>query len=261
MNLLSNVLRVNGLFSTLAGLAAIVFAGPLSESMNVAEPILYVVGVGTLGFGLAILFADRRHEVNLRFASAVALADVLWVVAAIVVLAIPGSMDQKWILAAVSVAVAVFAALQFRGLGAATVEKPLELATSIDIEATPDAVWANLVDFRSYSDWNPFITEAEGEAVKGSQLEARLNGTKFKPIVTVADTGNELEWLGNLIVPGVFDGRHRFQLIPNAGGTTLIQSEQFTGALAPAIMSMIDEKTESGFEAMNASLKARSEGS
>ncbi len=261
MNLLSNVLRVNGLFSTLAGLAAAVFAGPLSESMNVAEPILYVVGVGTLWFGVSILFAARRYEIDLQFATVVALADALWVVAAIVVLAIPGSMEEKWILAAVSLPVAIFAMLQFRGLALATVENPLELETSIDIDASPEAVWANLVDFKSYSDWNPFITEAEGEAVQGNRLEARLNGTKFKPVVTVSENASELEWLGNLLVPGVFDGRHRFQLLPNGSGTTLVQSEQFTGSLAPAIMSMIDEKTMAGFESMNESLKARAEGS
>ncbi len=260
MVLLHNTLRANSVFSVVAGLISIIFASPLSESMDVAQPVLYVVGAGVFLFGAAILFASRRSEVDLRFATTVALADIGWVLGAIAILIVPGSMQQKWVLVVISIPVAAFAVLQMRGIRLATQEKPLELARSIEIDAPPEAVWSELVDFGAYPDWNPFITEARGHAVEGTQLTAKIGGSSFKPVVTVAEDGASLEWLGSLLVPGVFDGRHRFQLTTVGLRTTVVQSEQFTGALAPMIWSMIDKKTEAGFDSMNIALKERVEG-
>jgi hypothetical protein len=68
-----------------------------------------------------------------------------------------------------------------------------------------------------------------------------------------------LEWLGHLLVPGIFDGRHRFELAEASDGSTLfIQSETFSGILIPFFGSMLKD-TERGFAAFNDALKSRSE--
>ena len=82
----------------------------------------------------------------------------------------------------------------------------------------------------------------------------------FEPEVTEVEPCSVFEWLGRLVVPGVFDGRHRFELRPtSSGGTTVRHSEYFSGVLVRFMRSSLDTNTRAGFEAMNGALKARSE--
>lgn len=138
------------------------------------------------------------------------------------------------------------------------------LETRIDIDTTPERVWAVLTDLESYQQWNPFIVSAAGEVTVGAKLRNRMQppdarAVSFTPTVTVADGPRKLEWLGRLGVPGIFDGRHRFELEPTSTGTRLIQSEDFTGVMVRPMLGYLDGKTVRGFEAMNQALKARAE--
>jgi hypothetical protein len=81
----------------------------------------------------------------------------------------------------------------------------------------------------------------------------------FKPTVTVVDPSLELRWLGRLLLPGLFDGEHRFRLEPLDGDRTrFVQSERFSGILV-AFSGKGLAKTERGFDAMNEALKLRVE--
>lgn len=138
------------------------------------------------------------------------------------------------------------------------------LHTEIEIDAPPAAVWSVLADLDGYPDWNPFITSSTGTVATGERLVNRLQppGGKaltFKPTVTEVDEGRVLEWLGRLGLPGVFDGRHRFELVPQGAGTRLVQTETFTGILVPLLSKSLDTATIAGFRAMNAALKTRAE--
>ena len=44
-----------------------------------------------------------------------------------------------------------------------------ELRAEIEIDAEPGRVWAVLMDFEAYPEWNPFITSIEGEQDGGCQ--------------------------------------------------------------------------------------------
>ncbi len=140
-----------------------------------------------------------------------------------------------------------------------------ELKTEVDIDASPETVWQVLTDLDGYSDWNPFITEASGDVVVGETLVNRINppggrAMTFKPVVTVADPGATFEWLGRLGIPGLFDGRHRFDLTATStGGTRLVHGEQFSGILVRLLRRSLDTQTREGFEAMNSALKIRAE--
>lgn len=138
------------------------------------------------------------------------------------------------------------------------------LHTEIELDATPEAVWATLIDFDSYPTWNPFIVSMAGTPSVGSKLRARIEppggrGATFRPIVTAAEPGRRLEWLGKLLVKGLFDGRHRFEIEATSSGTKFIQSEEFTGLLVPLFAKSLDEATRHGFELMNQALKERLE--
>jgi hypothetical protein len=137
-----------------------------------------------------------------------------------------------------------------------------EIRTEIDIEAPPEQVWAHLVDLPAYGAWNPFITAAEGAAEVGRPLKLRMEppggrGMTLRPTVTDVSRGAALEWLGHLGVPGIFDGRHRFELTPVGSGTHLVQRESFTGVLVRPLRRSLDGSTRAGFDAMNDALRRR----
>ncbi|MGI9603963.1 MAG: SRPBCC family protein [Acidimicrobiales bacterium] len=139
-----------------------------------------------------------------------------------------------------------------------------ELHTEIDIDASPEVVWQVLTDLDHYPEWNPFITSSVGEPEVGNQLVNRMEppGGKaitFKPRVTLVEDGKSFEWLGKLGLSGVFDGRHRFDIEASPTGTRFVQRESLDGVLVRFLRKSLDTTTKSGFEAMNAALKARAE--
>jgi hypothetical protein len=78
------------------------------------------------------------------------------------------------------------------------------------------------------------------------------------PTVLVADPGRELRWLGRLLMPGIFDGEHRFEIHETEPGrVTFVQGERFSGVLVPFVRRMIDGNTLSMLKRVNADLAAR----
>jgi hypothetical protein len=138
------------------------------------------------------------------------------------------------------------------------------LQSEIEIDAPPAAVWAVLSDLDAYGEWNPFIRRIGGDLREGATLDVRIEppggrGMTFAPTVLAARPERELRWIGRLLVPGIFDGEHSFELEPIDGGRTrFVQSERFSGILVRVLGSMLG-KTELGFEQMNAALKERVE--
>ena len=127
------------------------------------------------------------------------------------------------------------------------------------IHATPDRVWSVLVDFAAHAEWDPFLVAIDGAAREGERLGVTFhNGWTMRPTVTRVDPGKSLEWFGKLAFGGLFDGRHRFDLIEEDGGTRLVQSEEFTGVLVPLTGRMIAD-TEQQFGRLNDALRARVE--
>jgi hypothetical protein len=139
-----------------------------------------------------------------------------------------------------------------------------ELSTSVEIDAPTDAVWTVLTNFDAYPEWNP-VMQVAGRPTEGARLtvELRLPGkraTTFRPTVTRVTEQRELRWLGHLLVAGLYDGDHRFELEPLADGRTrFTQAETFGGLLAGPINRWLGDATREGFERMNAALKARAE--
>jgi hypothetical protein len=137
------------------------------------------------------------------------------------------------------------------------------LATSIDITASPAAVWRALTNFAAYPEWNPFIRRLVGEPRVGARLEVTVQpagrrAMTFKPTVLAADPERELRWFGRVIMPGLFDGEHAFIIERTSAGCRLHQEENFHGLLVPLFGAMLDD-TEKSFEALNRALKQRVE--
>ena len=138
------------------------------------------------------------------------------------------------------------------------------ITTEIEIAVPAGEVWAVLMDFGSYGEWNPFIVRLEGEPEVGARLKARLQppGGKamtFKPTVTAVEKERFFQWLGRVGLKGIFDGRHSVRLSPTEHGTRVEHSEKFTGILSGMMSGRRHEMTRQGFRAMNEALKARAE--
>ena len=140
-----------------------------------------------------------------------------------------------------------------------------QLHTEITIEAPPAEVWKALTTLDRYREWNPFITSAEGDVAVGARLINHMappggKAMTFKPTVTVVEPERTFEWLGRLGLPGLFDGRHRFELrATDDGGTHLVHGERFQGLLVRLLKRSLETNTLAGFEAMNLALKERAE--
>jgi hypothetical protein len=144
-------------------------------------------------------------------------------------------------------------------------KQPNEIRTEVIINANPTRVWKILMEFDRYPEWNPFIKTINGQPIKGNKISVRLEapdsfGMTINPrIVRVVDE-KEFRWLGHLIMPGLFDGEHVFELTDNENGTTtFIQREKFRGILIPLFRKMLHNNTRRGFESMNQQLKIEAE--
>ena len=137
------------------------------------------------------------------------------------------------------------------------------IEAAIEIDAPAEVVWEILVDLDSYAEWNPFITEASGEIRRGERLKIRIEppGTRdatFRPTVLTAERGRRLEWLGRLLVPKIFDGRHQLHIHPlDNDRVRFVQREEFSGMLVSVVLN--EEATAQGFREMNEALKERAE--
>jgi hypothetical protein len=135
----------------------------------------------------------------------------------------------------------------------------------IEIDAPVERIWQILLDFPRFSEWNPFIVDAAGEAVPGTRLNVTIKppGRRprhFRPSVLAALPARELRWLGRWVMPGLIDGEHGFRLETQSADRTLfIQHETFSGFLVPCVWRSIRDALGEGFEAMNRALKERAE--
>jgi hypothetical protein len=104
-----------------------------------------------------------------------------------------------------------------------------------------------------------------GTLAPGERLKVRIEppgGTAmtFRPTVLAVEPGRELRWVGHLLVPGLFDGEHQFEIHPlGPRRVRFVQQERFTGVLVPLFARNLNAHTLPGFKAMNAALKARAE--
>ena len=140
-----------------------------------------------------------------------------------------------------------------------------QIEAQIEIDADPEAVWGALTDLQGYPEWNPFIRSASGDLEVGAKLSMRIHvpgGLRmhlWPKLLTVSQPA-ELRWLGHALIPGLFDGEHRFSLQRlKPQKTRFLQTEIFRGLLVPLFGAYIAAGALRGFEAMNTALKKRVE--
>ncbi len=138
-----------------------------------------------------------------------------------------------------------------------------EITTSIHIQASADKIWDILVDFDQYPHWNPFIKSVKGIVTPGNRITIRIEppgggSMSFRPCILEREEHKKLSWAGHLLMRGLFDGIHVFEIRPHPdGGSLFVHQETFEGLLVRFFSLM---KTEQGFVMMNNRLKELAEG-
>lgn len=139
------------------------------------------------------------------------------------------------------------------------------IETHIDIAAPIAEAWAVLTAFGRYREWNPLIREIAGTVEVGAPIRVRLSrpggwgSMTIRPVVTVISK-YELCWLGKVVSPRIFAGRHSFRLVEQDDrATRFIHAEDYHGILAPAVTGVFGRPIAASFRAMNRAFRSRVE--
>jgi hypothetical protein len=112
------------------------------------------------------------------------------------------------------------------------------------INATPEAVWAVLVDASGYSGWDSGVERVEGSIAPDNRIKVYSKagpGRAFPVRVTGLDAPSSMTWTGGMPF-GLFKAVRTFTLTPESDMVTRFDMrEEFTGLfLQPIWRSMPD---------------------
>ena len=137
-----------------------------------------------------------------------------------------------------------------------------EYVTATTIAASPERVWAVLVDGTSYADWNPEIVAVDGSIAPNARITAhvRLGDGAVRRVpqrVEALEPPRRMEWVGGLPL-GLFVGRRTFTVTPVATGAEFRMHLRMSGPLAPLILKSVGDR-QPEIERFSAALKHRAE--
>ena len=135
-------------------------------------------------------------------------------------------------------------------------EAALVSASSIQIEAPVEAVWAVIITFRDWRTWAPEIEMPDlAEIAPDISFKWRLNGVAILSTIGVVDPGRELNWTGAFLW---FRAVERYVLEPlGLTSTRVTLAESLAGALLPLFYSV--RQLQANHERWLVALKGRVE--
>src|SRR5262245_11624472 len=133
---------------------------------------------------------------------------------------------------------------------------------SATIQASPDAIWAILIDGASYPSWDSGVVRVEGRIAPGEKIKvvSSANPKRAFPVkVTEFTPGKVMTWTGGMPL-GLFKGVRTYRLTPQSDETTsFVMREEYTGPLLGMIWKSMPDLQPS-FNQFAAGLKERAEG-
>jgi len=138
--------------------------------------------------------------------------------------------------------------------------------TDFEINASDAQVWAVLVDFDKYPDWNPSLPAISGELREGSTVSLTLGMPGKSPVKVKAkfeevETNKKLTWRGNVVGGWFFSGYRVFEIVALAEKKVrFTHVEDIGGVLAPIFkIAMGASNIQQSHDEFNQSLKQRVE--
>lgn len=134
--------------------------------------------------------------------------------------------------------------------------------TTIDIDASAEAVWNELTNFKAYPQWNPIVGSLKGDMKTGSTIATYIVplGKTYYPTILNYEKNKELIWLGVQGAKFLMAGKHYYKLEKvDTTKTRLLHGEYFTGLFSLFISKPLLAKMERAFLDHNNLLKKRVE--
>jgi len=129
------------------------------------------------------------------------------------------------------------------------------------INATPDAIWAILVDGPHYPDWDSGVVSVDGRITPGETIKVVSGanpGRTFPVKVSEFSPATSMTWSGGMPL-GLFKGVRTFTLAPAGDGATRFEvREEYTGPLLPMMWRSMPDLGPS-FAQFATGLKKRAE--
>ena len=134
-----------------------------------------------------------------------------------------------------------------------------EFSAEIEINATPEVVWAVLTNAASYPEWDPNMKSIEGTIGPGEKLVLHTTLTSRAFTVTVSELtpSSKMVWKSGMPI-GLFKGERTFLITPRGEGVHFSLKEVFSGLLSPIFGRFIPNLNPS-FDKFARGLKARVE--
>jgi uncharacterized protein YndB with AHSA1/START domain len=135
-----------------------------------------------------------------------------------------------------------------------------DFEASATIDATPEEVWAVLIDAASWPRWDSGVEQVQGEVSLGEKITIRsavAPGRAFPVKVTALEPSESLELTGGMPL-GLFRGIRTYRLRPDGANTQFTMREEYGGPLRGLIIRSIPDLQPS-FEQFAQGLKRRVE--
>jgi hypothetical protein len=128
------------------------------------------------------------------------------------------------------------------------------------IEATPEQVWAVLIDAPAWPDWDSGVDGVDGTIALGERITIRSKaapGRTFPVKVTILHPPKQLQFSGGMPL-GLFRGVRTYDLTSTPAGTGFHMREEYTGPMLGLIWKSIPDLGPS-FDTFAHGLKKRAE--
>ena len=138
------------------------------------------------------------------------------------------------------------------------------IATEIEIAASAEGVLSILVDFDSYSDWNPLVYRIQGTPTVDEVVKLYVNlgsqKLKRKHVISRVDSNEALCWTIQTQRPWLMRGERCQTLeVLDANRCVYRNEERVEGLSSLLVSAFFRGKIKAGIEACSLSLKQRAE--
>ena len=131
--------------------------------------------------------------------------------------------------------------------------------TSIQIDADPGRVWAQLRQTDRWPTWDDALQRVDGKLAPGGKVTFHVNGSSRAVTSKVVEWGEPTKLVLRGGMPlGLFAGTRTYSLTASGGGTLFRMTEVFSGPLAGLITRSIPDLQPS-FDSFAAGLKSAAE--